>query len=153
AGGREREVVRTLLDVADLGRELAMHAPALVRRRRLVDGARVERVGERDPAVGELLDEAALQRSLEGAAEPARGGLCERRRAEERPPCWERQARDPPPDERADVRRHRERLVRAQLRGTEGAGDLQGEEGIAARGLVEAKQCRPLVGPLEPLLE
>ena len=107
---------------------------------------------ETDDAVREL-DHVVRERRLErvavelGGLQPAVRAGEQQRRAASRPAAVE-----PSADERLQRLRDRQRLRRIDVR-AERAGELEREERVPARGLVEAEQRRPREHAAEPSLQ
>ena len=151
---RQRHVTRALLGILDERGEALVQLPAPLLRRRTVDRRGEQRMREADSfaiadeharflGLDECRGEVVLRR--ERSREDLNGRMRDGRRRERNLPCGDRQVVQSRLDELPEVSRNRKRLSGVVLaaRRCERTGDLESEEGIAARGFGEAREQRP----------
>ena len=144
----EREVPRTFLGVGDHVGETTVDAEAVDRGRRAVERRPEQRVLERyDPAfrgsdrVALSPSQVRVDLATDGFANEVDARSAERGHGEQHLSRRRWKGRDTHADERLDVGRHRERLVRPRLTDlVEQACDLEGEQRVSRSGPVDADE-------------
>ena len=155
AGGCVRQVPRSLLRVGDDTREHVVDSAAFVLCRAAVDARRQQWVRETDPSTPNLEDSRIQRRRdhplpiLDGMREDVRGGMTERGDDEEPAASvlWER--REASLDKLPNRLGNRQRTC-AVAGGRRGGRELECEERVAPRRLVDPDQRRPVKRQAEP---